>query len=164
MYIVLVDLLILILLRTCFLVTYRSFAAATLAKDVTTTPSGAIINARSGDKLSTENREELFDLEYVNASGGTPIEIVSHNGTGGRLLSHYGPGMGQAERDLQVKKFETRAKAGRIVISHDKVNKLMHKLCSSWNKWSGFQNFGCNGVSDCRSGVDRVRLMLPKGW
>jgi len=125
-----------------------SFAAATLAKDITTSPEGLIVSTRDGGMIATGNMEEIIDLDVADGTSSLPRTA---NATDRLLWS----------RGLQVPKFNVGNDGnGNFQISQDKMNKVMRKFCSSWDS---IQNYNCNGLRGCGWGSTRVRLMYGCG-
>jgi len=167
-----------------------SFAAATLAKDVTTSPDGRMVGTKEGvGNLATANREEILDLDVADGSATPPIAFTDSsvgngthtNSTGppgrGRLLYrrqfHRGLHMDDVAFLEQQRQSVESGNSRGLQVSKVTVNRRqgnfqitqsnLNRLMTSFcQKWPGVRRYGCNGLSRCGNGAGFVRLMY--GW
>jgi len=121
-----------------------SFAAATLAKDVSTQPDTAIlIDKSTGQILSADHVDELFDLEMFDGTASLP-----ENTTAEEFVSDGG--------DRSLADATLGGTNTKLQISQQKVNRLMQKLCRNW---PGVGKYSCRDDHVCRYGTGAVEII-----
>jgi len=121
-----------------------SFAAATLAKDVTTTPSGMLADKNTGEALGTEQVDEQFDVDDGDGTATPPDPPVNATDGSGRFLETVGLSGGRSN-DLQL--------------SQNKVDRIMKAFCkNSWTTVKKYADDKCPRLQGCGFGKSYVTL------
>jgi len=145
-----------------------SFAAATLAKDVTTSPDGLLVGTSNGEALATTNKDPIFDLDPAD---GSATSVRNLNNTERRLVMHaqeihrrnvyrglQGGGVNTVVNTIAQ---NVRDNSGTYQIRQKEMNQIMTSLCSNW---PGVLNYNCNsGLRGCRFGTSN-RIRVNFGW